>query len=392
MSKTIVWAMALVPALAMPWTLGAAGNSTQAQDKLVRIPAQDRGDDDAQRAPKRFDADAWRERLAARDLEARERAFDELAGLARDDVDVRRAVKQWAKDDSAGELAWTSRLLLRELGRSTRAPRTPGAPGAPFAAPFHGGGFDDLQRQMEELHRQFGGMDSLFGDLQRQLEDLQRALPPGGPGLQSSHQSFSMRSGPDGVEVEVEEGEGDERHTKTYKAATMEELLEAHPELRGKIRIGDAGDDFFLGARPRMGAPAQPWWGTQPFARSARPLDPNEAIDETRLGIHYSAPSADEARALGLDEGQGLRTVDVVPGSLAERLGIRAGDVVVELNGQKLTGPESVKQVLESRKPADELSCTVIDAKGATRKLTYQPKPARSGGKPDAKQDEGPRF
>lgn len=395
MWKTNGWALALVPALAGPWIAIQAGVSHGDDGSkpggLVRVQPDDAGD--GQEGAATFDRDAWRARLEARDLDARQRDFDALVERARRDDGARAAIEAWAKDDQARELAWTSRLLLRELDRGPRAQR--GA--RPFGRGFSAPDFDDLWRQMDDLHRQFGGMDSMFDDLQRRMDTLHRTLPqgalPGGPGVRQSHQSFSLRSGPDGVEVQIEEGEGAERHEQTYKAKSMEELLDAHPELRERIQGGGDDDSFFLGARPRPDASTRPGWSNDdPFQRSARPLKPGAEPDATRLGIQYAQPSADEARALDLDEGQGLRTLAVVPGSLAERLGIRPGDVVVELNGTKLTGPDSVQEVLKARQPGDELRCTVLDAKGAQRKLSYRPKPAPAAPKDGAPKDGGARF
>lgn len=400
MWKTNAWAWAMVPALAVPFTLGNAGNEASGPapqtNKLVRLQDAAEREPAASHGAQEFDASAWRERLSVKDLDARERAFDELVELGRSDADARRAVKGWARDDSAGELAWTSRLLLRQIDRPERGARRSTPPSTGFGGP----GMDDLHRRMEELHRQFSGMDSLFGDLQRQMDDFQRVLPhsgfapfggglaPGGPGAWQAHRGFSMQSGPDGVKVEIEEGEGDERHTKTYEAKSMEELLEAHPELAERLQGGSGWLRF-----PGLPGSAPPRGGRVPFGEPARPLDPGAAADESKLGIYVGEVGGGFAAEHGLEEGQGLKVESVIAGSLAERLGIRSGDVVVELDGEKLASADDVKRVLSERERGAELRCKVIDAKGRERKLSYTPKPAPERSKSRAKDaDDGPRF
>lgn len=62
-----------------------------------------------------FDEGAMRARLLSPDLAAREVAFDQLLGLARQHVAIRSTVAAWGRDTASLELAWTSRLIIREL-------------------------------------------------------------------------------------------------------------------------------------------------------------------------------------------------------------------------------------------------------------------------------------
>ena len=108
------FAMAALPLLA---ATGAPGQDPSAQEttapkgKLVRVK-------DARKGDEKFDKDAWKKRLASQDLEERERAFGEIAALARHNDEARKAIEEWSKSTSDGDLAWTSRLLLRDIDRS----------------------------------------------------------------------------------------------------------------------------------------------------------------------------------------------------------------------------------------------------------------------------------
>jgi hypothetical protein len=374
--KTMFFVLAGLPFVAAPLAANsAAANSISlvGGGGLVRVNAEAND----------FDRAAWRAKLGGRDLEARERAFEELVALARRDDTARAALREWADAKDDADLAWTSRLALREVERTSRKnadarvrSRTPAAPD-----------WSGLRDQMSDLQRRFGGMDSLFGDLQREMDELMQqqgaapVLPPGGSS--SRAQSFTLRSGPDGVEARVQENVNGRVEEKTYTAKTLDELYAAHPELQGRVQLrshSGLGGPLGGGARtPQAPAPfsVTPFDAT-PFEGQAQPLLPNS--DGPRLGAMVAPVTDDEARELGLDAGRGLKIARVLPGTYAEQLGLQAGDVLVELDGTAIASREDVANVLAQRKDGDALRATVIDAQRHERKLTLTnptpPKPA----------------
>ena len=58
------------------------------------------------------------------------------------------------------------------------------------------------------------------------------------------------------------------------------------------------------------------------------------------LGVTIQAVNADMAKAFGLNQGGGALVGDVSPDSPAAKAGIERGDVVLELNGQAVNGPD----------------------------------------------------
>ncbi len=377
---------------------------------LVRVSADEPASSDDPTSQKvKFERDEWKRKLGAADLDARERDLDALVQLAREDRDARRALEEWSRDRDAGELAWTARMALRELDRGGAAPSPRRSLARSQPGDRFGRGFENLQRRMEEMQRNFGGMDSMFENLQREMRELLdrqgAAGSPGtplAPGASSRAESFSMKSGPDGVEVEVLEDENGTQQKKTYKADTLDELLEAHPELRERISIGHGATPFGAqGARPNA-----PWWRSndpqddEPFNGSARPLRPSSPGLLTppaqpsgeRLGIYCGPVGADELKKLGSDRNGGLRVQSVVQGSLAELLGLRRGDVLVELDGKKIESTDDVAAVLHDRKRGAELEAEVLDAHGKSRTLRFKPQEARDETKPSLDSQQGKRF
>ena len=85
--------------------------------------------------------------------------------------------------------------------------------------------------------------------------------------------------------------------------------------------------------------------GAMPGEKTAA-AGPASAADLGKLGLAL-AP-ADEVRGM---EGKGVAIVGVEPGSQAEEKGLRAGDVIAEAGGQKVSTPQDVASAIEkSRK------------------------------------------
>jgi hypothetical protein len=285
--------------------------------------------------------DEWKKQLSDADLERREAAFSELVERARGDEALRQSLEQASKSD-AGELAWTARLVLRELRN------------APRADPFgRAQGYDDLRRRFEELERNFGGMDSMFEDLRSHLVPVPQA-----PGANRQLQVYSLQVGPDGVTLETTEEVDGNTQKHTYKAKDMEELLQQNPQLRGTFG-GGARFDFGFGGAPRLG-PATP--------------RPGKQLPTNVLGIYSEKLSPDQARELGLEPEQGLRVDRIEPGTIAQVLGIRRGDTLVELNGKPVYSAEDVRKVLAARQPDEDLAVTLIgEGSKERRTLRWSP-------------------
>jgi hypothetical protein len=393
-------AMGIIPAFVAPvlWAQNRRSSAAEADGhgRLTRVvpPATD----DADQSPA-FDRDAWRKRLTQSDLDQRMRDFDELANRARRDKAAREALESWAHDTSNADLSWTSRLVLREAD----------------ALRQHGGGFGwkafggppawgDLQARLDELQQQFGGMDSMFGDLQAELDQMQRnpkllvpATPNGSKGS-SSFENFTLQVGPDGVTCKVHENVDGQEQTKEYKADSLEALLEAHPELRERIQAGEGGfgwtGPLFSGGMGRGPGGGSARSGLD---RLARPLSGAPPTDI--FGIEFTKLPPQKLKDLNLEPERGLNVQRTVPGTIAQILGVKRGDLLIEMNGTPLFSGDDVSRVLRERAPDAELVVTLIDGKGQRRTLTWKPsaagaqekpqeKPARRGSSPNADEDQ----
>ncbi len=305
---------------------------------------------------RQFDAQEWRALLGVADLEQREKNLDDLLRRAQFDPFARAFLEELARDADQGELAWTARLALRELGRS-RFP-VMGTLGDPFV----------LQGQLEDMFRELWSGPEGMGLFVR---------PPGTPAPRpgSSTRSVQIHQDEHGARLEITEIVDGQEKKRTYEGTSLDEILERNPgleqELSGSgIALGpDAGRfdvRFDLGGRrgrldERPGEP-----------RLSSPQGRSQPVRTDVLGVMVKPLGAERSRHLGLEEGLGLVVVSVYPGSYAHLLGVSAGDVLVELDGTALRTDEDIERAMRAREQGAELTLVWIDALGQRRSRTWQ--------------------
>ncbi|MCX7982038.1 MAG: PDZ domain-containing protein [Syntrophales bacterium] len=122
--------------------------------------------------------------------------------------------------------------------------------------------------------------------------------------------------------------------------------------------------------------------GKQYFLRSSgaklSPLMPQEGITIPRKDImaHISnlGQMFNEARIVPYmvdGNAAGFQLLQVMPGSLFQRMGLMVGDVVQEVNDKKITGAEDVSQLIQALQTSSSLSITILRG-GKTERLSYQ--------------------
>lgn len=331
---------------------------------LVRVPAQSgpdraaiRLDSGSQSAEEPFEPAHWQERLSARDLDQRMFAFEQLGEQAAADPSIRAQLEAWSR--GADELAWTARLLLRDLEsggpRAAQRPRR----GLWRIEPFSAEPWADLERRLDELWKLHDSGRGLW------------SLPA--PGGGSSSQSTQVEVGPQGVKVRVTEEVDGQPTTREYSAASLDELLAAHPELRGRIGVGGAAP-----SGPMFG-PRFDWFLRDP--RGGAGPDPTDAMRRTVrtdiLGVVLEELSAEQRRDLGVADGIGLRIARVESGTIAERLGLKSGHILLELDGQAVRSRDDVTARIRAREKSAEVRAVYLDRWGQRHEARWREQDAR---------------
>ena len=73
--------------------------------------------------------------------------------------------------------------------------------------------------------------------------------------------------------------------------------------------------------------------------------------------------------SLGMKNTQGALIADVVDDSPADRAGLKAGDVILEVDNKKVTNASKLKLLISSNRPTDKTKLLIISDK--KRKTTY---------------------
>lgn len=82
-------------------------------------------------------------------------------------------------------------------------------------------------------------------------------------------------------------------------------------------------------------------------------------VERGWLGVQIQTVTEDIAAGLGLDEEIGALVAEVVPGSPAERAGIRTGDVIVGVEGKEVARLKDLTRMVADVQPGDEVKIQV---------------------------------
>ncbi|MBP3730121.1 MAG: DegQ family serine endoprotease [Mailhella sp.] len=109
------------------------------------------------------------------------------------------------------------------------------------------------------------------------------------------------------------------------------------------------------------------------------------------LGVAIQDVSEDMAKALGLKNAQGAIIGNVMPGEPADKAGLRAGDVLVRIDGTQVASASEATRKIASLKPGAEAKVTVIrdgDEKSFTVKLGERAASRGSASSPNARGEQ----
>ncbi|WP_433927878.1 Do family serine endopeptidase [Sorangium cellulosum] len=85
-------------------------------------------------------------------------------------------------------------------------------------------------------------------------------------------------------------------------------------------------------------------------------------VERGKLGLLFQPVTRDLAAALKLDAPRGALVAELEPGGAAARAGIKAGDVIVEVNGVPILHAEELRRNVARNAPGSEIKVTVVRA------------------------------
>ncbi|MFN6924990.1 MAG: Do family serine endopeptidase [Tabrizicola sp.] len=84
------------------------------------------------------------------------------------------------------------------------------------------------------------------------------------------------------------------------------------------------------------------------------------AVSRGKLGVAIQDLTPDLAEAMALDADAGVVVGSVEPGSAADKAGLRAGDVILSIDGHALRGSADLRGRVGMKRPGDEVSLDVL--------------------------------
>ena len=98
-----------------------------------------------------------------------------------------------------------------------------------------------------------------------------------------------------------------------------------------------------------------------------------------RLGVAVNALDAAQRTQLGVPAGRGTIVEQVQPGSVAERAGLRVGDVIIDVDGDVTRDGEDILRALADRRSGDVVAITIIrGGKSMALRATLDGNPGRA--------------
>lgn len=123
------------------------------------------------------------------------------------------------------------------------------------------------------------------------------------------------------------------------------------------VAVAQAQDFFQVPEPPQPPSPPQ-----------VHELSVNPFGGGTYLGVNLAEVDATRAKELKLKEDYGVEITRVEDNSPAEKAGLKAGDVVLEYNGERVEGMEQFGRLVHETPPGREVKLT-ISRDGKTQKL-----------------------
>jgi hypothetical protein len=97
-------------------------------------------------------------------------------------------------------------------------------------------------------------------------------------------------------------------------------------------------------------------WSPLTFQPGTPPGNPPKVM----LGITMNAPSDELLKNYSLNEGDAILVQSVIEGLPADKAGLKANDIITEIDGKKPVNQETLRDILKTKEPGDTVEFTVL--------------------------------
>jgi len=104
---------------------------------------------------------------------------------------------------------------------------------------------------------------------------------------------------------------------------------------------------------------------TKIFAQEYGGAAPNEpdaqgGVSQMKFGMSVQALRPADRQNMGFKGTGGVLVASTEPGSFADDIGLEKGDIIVELNREKVTSPEDIRRIQNTLKPGQPVAFQVM--------------------------------
>jgi serine protease Do len=143
------------------------------------------------------------------------------------------------------------------------------------------------------------------------------------------------------------------------------------PLLVGRAPLGESATLKIIRDKHTLELPLKITESQEPQLASAENQDKPDIGGPSPYGLHVKDLSPDLAHELGIDTGSGVVISSVQPGSRADEAGLRARDVIVEVNKQPIIDVSSYEKALKQGK--DKIVLLLIKRGEKTEYIALKP-------------------
>ncbi len=135
-------------------------------------------------------------------------------------------------------------------------------------------------------------------------------------------------------------------------------VLHKGKEKNVSLELGDANQYADNDMRSFFGPGGHMAPGVHSFSKTWS--SDNSSLTDTYIGVELSSLSEQLGQYFGVDNGDGALVTTVMDDSPAQKSGIKAGDVIVDIDGSQIDSPSDVQQIVRKANKGDELAVTVL--------------------------------
>jgi serine protease Do len=150
------------------------------------------------------------------------------------------------------------------------------------------------------------------------------------------------------------------RLVRNDKPGQKVDLLVLHKgnEKKVMLELGQAGTAADLDINSFFGPGGKISPGVHSFSKTWQ--SDNTFIADTYIGVELASLSVQLGEYFGVDDGEGALVTTVMEDSPAAQSGLKAGDVIVEIDGNRVGGPSDVQKAVRKADKGDQLAVTIM--------------------------------